>query len=82
VKGHADLDHVRPGLRQRVDDRERGGGIGVAGHQEGDEGRSALPLQLGEARVDAGGHGATPAVQYPERPLTRLLRRPLPAGKR
>ena len=31
-------------------------GIGIAGHQEGDEGRAALLLQFGEACVDAGGH--------------------------
>ena len=63
-EGHADLDDVGAGLRQRLDDLERGRRIRIAGHQEGDEGRAALFLQFGEACVDAGGHDAASAVLY------------------
>ena len=55
-EGHADLDDVGARLRQRLDDVERGFGIGIAGHQEGDESRAALFCEFGEACVDAGGH--------------------------
>ena len=63
-EGHADLDDVGAGLRQRLDDVERGRGIGIARHQESDERRAALLLQFGKACVDTGGHDAAFAVLY------------------
>src|SRR6266852_8101547 len=63
-EGHADLDDVGACLRQRLDDVERGRGIRIARHQEGNESRAALFLQLGKACVDAGGHSVAFAVIY------------------
>ena len=53
---HAELDHVGAGLGQRLQDRERGLGVGIARHREGDQRGAAFALQVGEALVDAGGH--------------------------
>ena len=55
-KRHADLDDVGAGLRQRLEDVERRFGIGIAGHQEGDECRAALFGEVGKSCVDTGGH--------------------------
>src|SRR5207244_12151704 len=53
---HADLDDVSAGLRQRLDDVERRFGIGITGHQEGDERRTALFGEFGKSCIDTGGH--------------------------
>ena len=53
---HAELDHVGAGLRQRLEDRERGLRVGIARHREGDERGAAFALQVREALIDAGGH--------------------------
>ena len=49
---HAELDHVGAGRRQRLEDRERGLGIGIAGGEEGHQRGAALALQIGKAVVD------------------------------
>ena len=53
---HAELDHVGAGLGQRLQDFQRGLGVGIAGHREGDERGAAFAFQVREALVDAGGH--------------------------
>ena len=53
---HAEFDHVGAGLRQRLEDRERGLAVGIARHGEGHERGAAFARQLGEAGFDAGGH--------------------------
>ena len=53
---HADLDDVGAGRRQRLDDRQRGFRIGIAGHQEGDEPAAPFAGECREFAVDAGGH--------------------------
>ena len=68
---HAELDHVGAGLRQRLEDRERRSRqSGSPAMSEGDERGAAFALQLGEARVDAGGH------------FLRTCYRDRPSGKR
>ena len=57
-EGHAELDHVGAGGGQRAQDVERGGPVGIARHDEGDEAGAALGLQGGEAAGDAGVHGS------------------------
>ena len=57
-EGHAELDQVGACRRQRLDHGERGRGIGIPGHHEGDESGAALGLHRSEATVDARGHGA------------------------
>ena len=51
--------------------------IGIAGHQEGDEGGAALLLQLGETAVDAGGHSDLPSEMFGD-----LRRCPCRRGRR
>src|SRR6202040_1709978 len=46
--------------RQRLDDLKRRRGIWIASHEEGNEGRAALLLQLGKPCIDTGGHDFFP----------------------
>ena len=56
-EGQAELDDVGPGLRQALEDRERGLRIRIAGHHIGDERGAAFRAALLEAGFDALGHG-------------------------
>ena len=53
AEGHAELDQIGAGGRQRLHDLARGRGIGIACGDEGDKGRPPGALQLGKARIDA-----------------------------
>src|SRR6476661_5693380 len=53
---HAELDHIGSGGRQRLRDRKRSLGIGIARRDEGHQRGAAFALERGEAFVDAGGH--------------------------
>ena len=55
---HAKLDQVGAGLRQRLDDGERGLVVRVAGHDEGHQRGAAFVPERGKAAIDAGGHRA------------------------
>ena len=55
-EGHAELDHVGAGRRQRLQDRERSRKIGIAGHDEGHQRGAALAGEFGKASFDAAGH--------------------------
>ena len=63
-EGHADLDEVGAGGGHAAQDFHAGGGVGVVGFEEGDEGASALLLQGGEAGGDAA-HGFEPESPLP-----------------
>ena len=50
---HAELDHVDAGGGEAAEDGERGVVVGVAGHDEGDEGLAARGRERGEPCFDA-----------------------------
>ena len=55
---HAELDHVGAGLRQRFEDCERRGFVGIARHGEGDERGAAILLERSKAPIHPFGHRA------------------------
>src|SRR5690606_2591437 len=61
-EGHADLDEVGAGAGQRLQDRERGFGIRIAGRDEGHERRAALGAAGGKAPVDTAHQNCPPRM--------------------
>ena len=57
---HAEFDDIRPGFRQGPHHRERGFGIGIAGHDIGHERRAPLGAALRETVFDAAAHNPSP----------------------
>ena len=55
---HAELDHVGAGLRQRLEDCERRGFVGIARHGEGYKRGAAIFAQRGKAPIHPFGHRA------------------------
>ncbi len=66
-EGHAQLDDIGAGGGKGREDHLRGLVVGIARRDEGHEGRTLLGRKLGEAGIDAGGHGRGVRVGFERR---------------